>query len=57
MGERMLRMVDKKEDGKNKSQAFVVSVLRSPSSLGTLVCLIYSVWPMGWKVLLVVMTT
>lgn len=46
MRERMLRMVDKKEDGKNKSQAFVVSVLRSPSSLGTLVCLIYSVGPM-----------
>lgn len=38
----MLGMMDKKEDGKSKSQAFVVGVLSSPSSLGTLVCLIYS---------------
>lgn len=37
----MLGMMDKKEDGKNKSQALVVGVLSSPSSLGTLVCLIY----------------
>lgn len=33
----MLRVMDKKEDEKRKSQAFVVGVL------GTLVCLIYSV--------------
>ena len=46
MGERMLRMMDKKEDGESKSQAFVVAVLRSPSSLGALVCLIYSMRPM-----------
>lgn len=35
-------MTGKKGDEKRKSQAFVVGVLPSSSSLGTLVCLIYS---------------
>lgn len=32
-------MMDKKEDGKSKTQAFAICALQSPSSLGTLVCL------------------
>lgn len=38
----MLGMMDKKGDGKRESRAFVVDVLSSSSSLGTLVFLIYS---------------
>lgn len=38
----MLWMMDKKEDGKSKSQVFVDGVLPNSSSLGTLVRRIYS---------------
>lgn len=35
VGERMLGMMNKKEDGKSKTQAFAICALQSPSSQGT----------------------
>lgn len=35
VGERMLGMMNKKEDGKSKTQAFAICALQSPSSEGT----------------------